>query len=250
MDTTGNTVLITGAGTGIGLEAAKRFDERGNKVIMVARNGERLEREAAQLSDAHPFACDISDAEQVDRLVDYVRSEHPEINMILLNAGVTNTYQLFGEEDMFGHASEEMAVNYLSAVRLTQLFEPLLRDKPEAAMILTTSGVALVPDVQNPTYSATKAALHSLVLAERFVLQNTGSNIKVFEVMAPPVDTPFSKDVHSDAKVPPGEVADALLADLERDVLEMHVGITAGMYQTYLDSPEQALREVNAKLGG
>ena len=250
MDTTGNTILITGAGTGIGLEAAKRFDERGNRVVMVARNGDRLEREAARLKDAHPFACDISDAGQVGRLMDYARSEHSEINMIFLNAGVTNNYQLFGEEDMFEHASQEMAVNYLSAVRLTQQFEPLLRDKPNAAMIITTSGVAFVPDVQNPTYSATKAALHSLVQAERFVLQNAGSNIKVFELMAPLVDSPFAKDVNSDAKVPPGEVADALLANLEHDVLEIHVGITADLYRTYLKSPERALRDLNAATGG
>lgn len=250
MDITGNTILITGAATGIGLEAAKLFDQHGNRLIMVARNEDRLEREAARLKDAHTFACDISDADQVGRLVDYVRSEHGEINMIFLNAGVTNNYQLFGDEDMFEHASEEMATNYLSAVRLTQLFEPLLRDKPNAAIIITTSGVALVPDVQNPTYSATKAALHSLVLAMRLVLQKTGSDIKVFELMAPLVDTPFSKDVNSDAKVPPAEVADALLTNLEQDVLEMHVGITADMYQTYLKSLEQALRELNAVTGG
>jgi uncharacterized oxidoreductase len=250
MDITGNTILITGAATGIGLEAAKLFDQHGNRLIMVARNEDRLEREAARLKDAHTFACDISDADQVGRLVDYVRSEHGEINMIFLNAGVTNNYQLFGDEDMFEHASEEMATNYLSAVRLTQLFEPLLRDKPNAAIIITTSGVALVPDVQNPSYSATKAALHSLVLAMRLVLQKTGSDIKVFELMAPLVDTPFSKDVNSDAKVPPAEVADALLTNLEQDVLEMHVGITADMYQTYLKSLEQALRELNAVTGG
>lgn len=250
MDITGNTILITGAATGIGLEAAKLFDQHGNRLIMVARNEDRLEREAARLKDAHTFACDISDADQVGRLVDYVRSEHGEINMIFLNAGVTNNYQLFGDEDMFEHASEEMATNYLSAVRLTQLFEPLLRDKPNAAIIITTSGVALVRDVQNPTYSATKAALHSLVLAMRLVLQKTGSDIKVFELMAPLVDTPFSKDVNSDAKVPPAEVADALLTNLEQDVLEMHVGITADMYQTYLKSLEQALRELNAVTGG
>ena len=250
MDITGNTILITGAGTGIGLEAAKLFDQHGNRLIMVARNEDRLKREAARLKDAHPFACDITDADQVARLMDYVRSEHSEINMIFLNAGVTNTYRLFGDEDMFEHASEEMATNYLSAVRLTQLFEPLLRDKPNAAMIITTSGVALVRDVQNPTYSATKAALHSLVLAMRFVLQKTGSDIKVFELMAPLVDTPFAKDVNSDAKVPPAEVADALLTNLEQDVLEMHVGITADMYQTYLESPERALRELNAVTGG
>lgn len=250
MDITGNTILITGAATGIGLEAAKLFDQHGNRLIMVARNEDRLEREAARLKDAHTFVCDISDADQVGRLVDYVRSEHGEINMIFLNAGVTNNYQLFGDEDMFEHASEEMATNYLSAVRLTQLFEPLLRDKPNAAIIITTSGVALVRDVQNPTYSATKAALHSLVLAMRLVLQKTGSDIKVFELMAPLVDTPFSKDVNSDAKVPPAEVADALLTNLEQDVLEMHVGITADMYQTYLKSLEQALRELNAVTGG
>jgi uncharacterized oxidoreductase len=250
MDITGNTILITGAATGIGLEAAKLFDQHGNRLIMVARNEDRLEREAARLKDAHTFACDISDADQVGRLVDYVRSEHGEINMIFLNAGVTNNYQLFGDEDMFEHASEEMATNYLSAVRLTQLFEPLLRDKPNAAIIITTSGVALVRDVQNPTYSATKAALHSLVLAMRLVLQKTGSDIKVFELMAPLVDTPFAKDVNSDAKVPPAEVADALLTNLEQDVLEMHVGITADMYQTYLKSLEQALRELNAVTGG
>lgn len=250
MDITGNTILITGAATGIGLEAAKLFDQHGNRLIMVARNEDRLEREAARLKDAHTFACDISDADQVGRLVDYVRSEHGEINMIFLNAGVTNNYQLFGDEDMFEHASEEMATNYLSAVRLTQLFEPLLRDKPNAAIIITTSGVALVRDVQNPTYSATKAALHSLVLAMRLVLQKTGSDIKVFELMAPLVDTPFSRDVNSDAKVPPAEVADALLTNLEQDVLEMHVGITADMYQTYLKSLEQALRGLNAVTGG
>lgn len=249
MDVTGNTVLITGAGTGIGLEAAKRFDRRGNKVIMLARNGERLGREAAQLKDAHPFACDITDADQVRSLMDYVRDEHPETNMIFLNAGVTNNYRLFGDEDMFEHASQEMATNYLSAVRLTQLFEPVLRGKPNAAMIITTSGVALVPDVQNPTYSATKAALHSLVQAERFVLKRAGSNIKVFELMAPLVDSPFARDVKSDAKVPPAEIADALLDSLERDVLEMHVGITAGLYRTYLESPEQALEELNNTTG-
>src|SRR3712207_7875172 len=52
----------------------------------------------------------------------------------------------------------------------------------------------------------------------------SGSDIKVFELMAPLVDTPFAKDVNSDAKVPPAEVADALLTNLEQDVLGMHVG--------------------------
>lgn len=250
MNITSNTILITGAGTGIGLEAAKAFSRNGNKVIMLARNEERLKEEAAQLDNAYPFACDISDADQVERLMNYVHSEHPEINMILLNAGVTHNYRYFGGEDAAKLATEEMAVNYLSAVRLTQRFEPLLRDKPNAAMILTTSGVALVPDVQNPTYSATKAALHSLIMMMRFVLEESGSSIKVFEIMAPLVDSPFAKDIKSDAKMPPAEVAEAVLAGLEHDDFEMHVGTVAGLYQTYLRSPQEALKEVNAQTGG
>src|SRR3712207_7018734 len=80
MDITGNTILITGAGTGIGLEAAKPFDQHGNRLIMVARNEDRLEREAARLKDAHPFACDISDADQVDRKSTRLNSSHANIS--------------------------------------------------------------------------------------------------------------------------------------------------------------------------
>lgn len=250
MQTTGNTIMITGAGTGIGLAAAKLLDQRGNTVIMVARNAERLRDEAATLQDAHPFPCDITDEEQVAALMDYVRTEHPDTNMILLNAGVTNNYRLFSGEDALEHARVEMTTNYLSAVRLTQLFEPLLRDKPTAAMIITTSGVALVPDTTNPTYSATKAALHSLILTMRFVLEKAGSPIKVFEVMAPLVDSAFSEDVPTDAKMAPGDVAAAIVDGLERDEPEMHVGTVALLYRTYLRSPQEALQEVNAATAG
>lgn len=250
MNLSGNTILITGAGTGVGLEAAHAFDARGNTVIMVARDGDRLRREAAALRDAHPYACDIADPEQVQALVDHVRAAHPGINVLLLNAGITNNYQLFGDEDAAAHAAEEMAVNYLSAVRLTQAFEPLLRNKPDAALILTTSGVALVPDVQNPTYSATKAALHSLCLSMRFALGQAGSPIKVFELMLPLVDSPFAKDIRSDSKMPPAEVVAEVLRGLERNVLEIHVGSVADLHAVYLRSPEEAVVQLNAATGG
>ena len=143
----------------MGLEAARQLTALvSNQVIMVARNKARLETEAASLQGASPFACDISDESQVAGLVDYVQQEHPELGMLLLNAGVTHTYGLFGAEDAYQHAANEVATNYFSAVRLTHAFEPLLRGKTEPAFVITTSGVALVPDISNPTYSATKAA--------------------------------------------------------------------------------------------
>ena len=130
MKTTGNTILITGAGTGMGLEAAKQFSQRGNTIIMVARNKERLQAEAARLENASTFACDIADEAQVERLLRYLAEHHPGLNIIFLNAGVTHTYSLFGREDAFGHAQQEMTVNFLSAVRLTQELEPASASGP------------------------------------------------------------------------------------------------------------------------
>lgn len=252
MRTTGHTILITGAGTGIGLEAAKLFDQRDNTVIMVARDGDRLIREAALLQQAHPYACDIADPVQVQALVEHVRTQYPDIDVLFLNAGVTHGYQLFSDVDVdaVAHAAQEVEVNYLSAVRLTQLFEPLLREKAEPAMILTTSAVALVPDVGNPTYSATKAALHSLCQSMRFVLGRAGSPIRVFEVMAPLTDSPFAQHVVSNDKIPPGVVAQAMLDGLEADDEEMHIGATADLYPEYLRSPQEALVLLNASTRG
>ncbi len=250
MKTTGNTILTTGVGTSIGLEAAKLFDQRGNRVIMVARNGERLRFEADRLQNASTFVCDISDEDQLDGLVRYLKTQPPDLNVVFLNAAVTHNYSLYGNEDAFGHAREEMITNYLSAVYLTQRLEPGLAEKPQSAIVITTSGVALVPDIQNPTYSATKAALHSFVQASRLVLKNKGSGIQVFELMAPLVDSPFAKEIESDQKMPPGEVAEALLAGLEQDELELRVGPTENLYRTYLKSPGEALTEVNALTGG
>lgn len=246
MKLSGNTVLVTGAGTGMGLEAARRFSALGNRVVMVARNRERLEAAAAGLAGADPYACDIADPEQVAGLLSHLDQQHPQLNAVLLNAAVTHTYELFGPEDMVAHADEEMRVNYLSAVRLAQALEPRLARRPAAALILTTSGAALAPDISNPTYSATKAALHSLAQSMRLVLQRRGSSIQVFELMAPLVDSPFAKDVHSDQKVSPSFVIDALLTGLEQDRLEIRPGLTEDLYQLLRRSPEDALATVNA----
>ena len=250
MKLSGNTVLITGAGTGMGLEAAQQLDARGNRVIMVARNEERLRREAEALEHATAFACDISDETQVDALLAFLEEHHPELNVVLLNAGITHSYALFDGQDAYAYAEAEMRTNYLSAVRLTQRLAPALERHEEAALIVTTSGVAFAPDIINPTYSATKAALHSLVQSIRLQLERNGSRTRVFELMAPLVDSPFSAHVVSDQKVSPESVISALLAGLERDELELRVGISEDVYQALRASPDGALRAVNAATGG
>ena len=246
MKTIGNTVLITGAGTGLGLEMARRLSQKGNAVVMVARNEQRLAEEAAQLPHAVPIACDLADEKALRRLVLRVKYEFPDLNVLLLNAGLAISYSLLGPEDAFENSKAEMITNYHSAVYLTQEFESLLAAKPEAAMILTTSGVVLAPDLNHPTYSATKAALHSLILSLRQMLVRKKSSIKVFELMLPLVDTPFAQAIQSDDKMPAAEAAARILTGLEQDDYEMHIGAVAGLYNTFLKSPAEAMRVLNA----
>lgn len=248
MKLSGHTVLITGAGTGMGLEAAQQFSRRGNRVIMVARNEQRLRREADRLDGA--VACDITDAIQVAGLLAFVEQQHPDLDVVLLNAGVTHTYRLFGDEDAFAHAEVEMRTNYLSAIRLINGLVPALAHRNAPALIITTSGVAFGPDITNPTYSATKAALHSLTQSVRLQLERNGSHIQVFEFMAPPVDSPFSAAVVSDVKITPAAAVAELFDGLQRDQLELHAGITESTFRLLSESSDAAVRAVNAATGG
>ncbi|MEJ2864788.1 SDR family oxidoreductase [Actinomycetospora flava] len=250
MKLTGRVALVTGAGTGMGLEAAKQFTERGGRVLMVARQAERLRAEAERLPGAVALPCDISDADDVRRLLDAVVADHPELDTVLLNAGVTHTYRLFGHEDAYAHADEEMHVNYLSAVRLIHALVPIIEPRTEPALIVTTSGTAFAPDLTNPTYSATKAALHSLTQAVRLQLERNGSAVKVFEFMAPLVDSPFASGVISDQKVSPEAAVADLFAGLERDERELRVGGSEAVYQALRRSSDAAVRTLNAATGG
>ena len=250
MNLSGHTVLITGAGTGMGLEAAQQLSRRGNRVIMVARDEDRLRREADRLDGAVAHACDITNADQVTGLLDFIDQQHPALDMVLLNAGVTHTYRLFSGEDTLAHAELEMRTNYLSAVRLIEALVPRLDRQPDPSLIVTTSGVAFGPDIGNPTYSATKAALHSLTQSVRLQLERNGSTIRVFEFMAPPVNSPFAAAVQSDLKITPAAAITELLDGMERDELELHVGITASTFKLLAESSDAAVRAVNAATGG
>jgi uncharacterized oxidoreductase len=245
----GRTILITGAGTGMGLTASQMLAQRGNRIIMVARNAERLKKAASKLPNAEPFACDIADQEEVSRLIDWIGQHAPDLDTLFLNAGVTHTYRLFDGTDAVSSAREEMEVNFVATVDLTHRFLPILAARPDPAMIITTSGVVYAPDTTNPTYSATKAALHAYILAMRFQLTQNQSPVRVFEFVAPLVDTPFSAGVKSDAKKSPEAAINGLLAGLERDDADIRDDITQELYEVWRRDQDKAMAMVNDLTG-
>lgn len=244
MKTSGNTILITGAASGIGLEIAKQFSRKNNTVIMADKTREVLEAEAAQLHNAVAITSDLTNENDINKLIQKIKQDYPELNVAVLNAGTAYHHQLYSREFAVEFAREEINTNYIANVRLSHALEPLLSDKQEAALVITTSGLALVPNLDYPTYSVTKAALHSFVLASRLALKRKGSKIKVFDIMSPLVETPLASAIKA-PKMKAAEVAAWFMNSFEKDELEIHVGDTEKTYQLFLKSPEQALLLVN-----
>jgi len=244
MKTSENTILITGAASGIGLEIARLFSQHNNKLIMVDRSNEQLEAEAAKLDNSVAITADLANDDDLSKLIQNLKMDHPKLNVAILNAAAAYPYSLFTTKFDLEFAKSEINTNYIANVRLSHALEPLLSTQKEAALVITTSGLAYVPNLDYPTYSVTKAALHSFVLGSRLQLERNGSKIKVFELMPPLVDTPLAKALNV-PKITAAEVASAFLDKFAKDELEIRVGDTEKIYQLYLKSPEEALMAVN-----
>jgi uncharacterized oxidoreductase len=246
MKTQNNTILITGGSAGIGFEMAKLFSQKGNKVIITGRNAERLSKAASQLENVSTIVSDVSNSEDTEQLVAIVKKDFPELNIIINNAGLAYVYHLTdSDSNIFEKAQEEMLTNYLSIVRLNEKLLPILKQNENSAIVNVSSILAFSPALSVPSYANSKAALHSYSQILRFTLAKS-TNVKVFELMPPLVDTDFSSEIGGNNGIKPNVVAERLLEGLEKDEYEIRVGFTSDFYQLYLSSPEKALEALNS----
>lgn len=242
MEIKNNTILITGGGSGIGLETARKFSALGNKIIIVGRDIEKLSHAASQLENTHVIQCDVTVESDVDALVEQVSTAFPDLNILINNSGSAHQYSLDEGSNVYEGARKEMEVNYLAPIRLTEKLLPLLKKQAEAAIVNVTSVVAIVPWAVMPTYSASKAALQSYTKLLRLSLVN--STIQVFEVLPPLVDTEFTKNIPTD-KMSPVDVAEGIITGIEKDDFQIRIGFTEHFYKISKDSPEGAFNALN-----
>jgi uncharacterized oxidoreductase len=223
----GNTVLITGGATGIGLALAEALIAAGNEVVVCGRREEKLEEARLKLPGLHTRRCDLSLEAERSGLYEWVSRVFPRINVLVNDAGIQRVIDLKkGTVDLFA-GDDEIEVNFKAYVHLAALFTPLFMGREESAIINVSSALGFVPIVIMPIYCATKAAIHSYSMSLRHQLR--GTPIKVYEVIPPTVNTDLDRGARArrgqtERGIPPSDVAKVTMAGLEADNYEIVIG--------------------------
>ena len=181
----GNTILVTGGGSGIGQALARRWHDLGNRVIVAGRRSDALEETIAGRSDMHAMTLDIEDAAAIEAFAAALLEQHPGFNILVHNAGIMRYEDATAHRDL-ADAEQMVTTNLLGPIRLTNALIDHLSAQPDSAIVNVTSGLAFVPWTRTPTYSATKAALHSYTQALR---QALAGKVEVIELAPPAVQT-------------------------------------------------------------
>ncbi|WP_112248347.1 SDR family oxidoreductase [Kribbella monticola] len=199
MKTTGNTIFLAGGTSGLGLGLAQRFLDLGNKVIISGRRKELLD----QLADEHPgletIALDVADPDSIADTVEQVLATHPDVNVVITMAGIMQPENL-RDANHLSISEATITTNLLGTIRVISAFLPHLVNKPDAAILTVSSGLAFVPLVITPTYNATKAAIHSYTQSLRVQLADT--SVQVIELIPPAVQTALMGQENDERALP------------------------------------------------
>ena len=187
MNQTGNTILITGGGSGIGRGLAEAFHRDGNQVIIAGRRRSVLEETARANPGMRFLALDLQNLDDIPRFSAEVKAAFPALNVLVNNAGIMKSEDLKSGVEDLAIAEQTVAINLLGTFRVTAALMPLLLAQPKATIMTVTSGLAFVPIYPNASYCATKAAIHSWTQSLRYQLRDTP--VEVLEIVPPYVQT-------------------------------------------------------------
>jgi uncharacterized oxidoreductase len=187
MNMTGNTILITGGGSGIGRGLAEELHKLGNQVIISGRRKNVLDDAIAANPGMAAISLDIEEAASIRAVAAQLAKDHPALNVVIHNAGIMRPENLSAQQDHLADAEAIITTNLLGPIRLNSALLPLLKKQPSATIMTVSSGLAFIPLAVTPTYCATKAAIHSYSQSLRYQLKS--SNVQVIELAPPYVQT-------------------------------------------------------------
>lgn len=216
MKLTGNTILITGGSRGIGRALAEAFHQRDNRVIVTGRDTAQLEAVAAALPGVETLRLDLGEHDATARLSEAVCTRFPALNVVIANAGISRTEDLAGEAWDLSAAQAIVDTNILGVLRTAAALVPLIRHRPGATFMATSSALAFVPRADFASYCASKAFLHSWLQSLRHQLRQVP--VEVLELSPPYVQTALTgtHQASDPRAMPLRDYVDAVMQLLER----------------------------------
>lgn len=209
MKTTGNTILVSGGGSGIGLALAQRWHDAGNRVVITGRNAAKLDAAIAGRANMAAVTLDVTDADAIAAFAKDIVARYPDLNILVNNAGIMSAEDASAKRDL-AQAEATVVTNILGPIRLTDALVDHLAAQDDAAIVNVTSGLAFVPLPKAPTYSATKAAMHSYSVALRIQLEG---KVEVIELAPPAVRTDLTPGQSTrEGYMPLDEFADEVMS--------------------------------------
>jgi uncharacterized oxidoreductase len=181
MKIAGNTILITGGGSGIGRGLAEAFQTSGNRVIIAGRREHVLQATIAANPGMEYLVFDQENATGVRDFADEVLERYPKLNVLVNNAGIQRVEDLTSGQ--ISDAEATININLLGPIRLTAALIRQLMSQPHGAILNVSSALAMVPAAMLPTYCASKAAIHSYTQSLRYQLRDT--SLQVIEIVPP-----------------------------------------------------------------
>jgi uncharacterized oxidoreductase len=230
MKISGNTILITGGTSGIGLELASQFLKLGNTVIITGRDQTKLDDVRRKLPELHAVQSDVSDPKSIPVLFEKITKEFPQMNVLINNAGIMRRLNLHSQAGDLEDITKEIEINLMGPIRMVKQFLPALKTQATAAIVNVSSGLAFIPFAIAPVYSATKAGLHSYTQTLRLQLKKT--NVKVFELAPPATETPLlrgdftAKELSGVKPMPVQTLAQHAIKGIKNDKMEIRPGLS------------------------
>lgn len=185
MQMSGNTILITGGGSGIGRGLAEAFHAQNNRVIVAGRRKQQLQSTIAASPGMKAVELDIADTQSILAFVEQIKRDYPTLNVIIHNAGIAKMESVRSGDT--SNAEAIIATNLLGIIRLNAALLPVVEKQRNPVIMTVSSGLAFLPLALSPTYCATKAAVHSYTQSLRYQLKD--SAVQVIEIIPPYVQT-------------------------------------------------------------